>query len=157
VAGDEPLTVLVPCGLGGLSAGVATAIKGLRPSARVLGVEPALAADTRDSLAAGQRTPWPADQTGRTMADGLRGEAPAPIPFAHQLRYLDGVLTVEEAQIAEAVARAAGDLRLVLEPSGAVALAPLLFDDPELPPGRVVIVASGGNIDRSRLLEILAR
>ncbi|HEY7600665.1 MAG TPA: threonine/serine dehydratase [Candidatus Limnocylindrales bacterium] len=156
VAHDEPLTVLVPVGLGGLSAGIAVALAALRPSARVIGVEPELAADTRDSLAARQRTAWPAELTTRTIADGLRAEAPAPIPFAHQLRHLAGVLTVTEAAIVEAMRRAATELRLVLEPSGATALAGLdeaLRADPR---GRVVVVASGGNIDRARYLELLA-
>jgi threonine dehydratase len=153
---DEAVTVLVPCGLGGLAAGIATAVKALRPATRVLGVEPALAADTRDSLAAGRRTPWPAEQTGRTMADGLRGEAPAPIPFAHLLRYLDGVLVVEEHEIADAVARAATGLKLVLEPSGAVSLAAAIFQAADLAPGRLVAVATGGNIDPGRLTEMLS-
>jgi threonine dehydratase len=157
VGTDEPLTVLVPVGLGGLSAGVATAVKELRPSAQVIGVEPELAADTRDSLAAGRPTPWPAEATVRTIADGLRAEAPAPIPFAHQQRYLDAVVTVSDAEIGEAVGRAARELRLVLEPSGAVTLAATLFHAGELPDGRRVAVASGGNIDPDRLVALLGR
>ena len=155
VAPGQPLTVLVPVGLGGLSAGVAVAVKSLRPDARVLGVEPELAADTKGSLAAGQPVPWPTEQTARTIADGLRGEAPAQIPFAHLLRYLDGVLTVSEAEIAAAMRRAASELRLVLEPSGAVTLAALTAHADELV-GHVVVVASGGNVDRARYLELLA-
>jgi threonine dehydratase len=155
MAEDEPLTVLVPVGLGGLSAGVATAIKALRPNAKVLGVEPELAADTRDSLAAGRPTAWSAELTHRTMADGLRAEAPAPIAFAHQLRHLDSVVAVDEAAIGAAVRLAAAELRLVLEPSGAVALAAWAARGQELPEGRVVAIASGGNIDRERLLELL--
>jgi threonine dehydratase len=148
-------TVLVPVGLGGLSAGISTAIKALSPESQVLGVEPALAADTHESLARGRRIAWPGEMVGRTMADGLRGEAPAPIPFAHLLRTLDGVLTVAEAQIAAAVRRAATELKLVLEPSGAVTLA--AFD--ALPAAElarpVVVVASGGNVDQQRLVELL--
>jgi threonine dehydratase len=146
-------TVLVPIGLGGLAAGVSTAIKALRPDGRVLGVEPALAADTQESLARGQRVVWPTEMVGRTMADGLRGEAPAPLPFAHLQLWLDGVLTVEEGQIAAAVRRAATDLKLVLEPSGAVTLA--AFDALEQRDGPIVVIASGGNVDQDRLAEIL--
>lgn len=149
----EPPTVLVPIGLGGLAAGVSTAVKALRPDARVLGVEPALAADTHESLARGRRVVWPTEMVGRTMADGLRGEAPAPLPFAHLRQTLDGVLTVEEGQIAAAVRRAATDLKLVLEPSGAVALA--AFDALERRDGPIVVIASGGNVDQDRLIEIL--
>ena len=89
------------------------------------------------------------------MADGLRGEAPAPIPFAHLLRTLDGVLTVGEDQIAAAVRRAATDLKLVLEPSGAVTLA--AFDALDAADLRrpIVIVASGGNVDPKRFWELL--
>jgi threo-3-hydroxy-L-aspartate ammonia-lyase len=155
-AGESP-TVLVPCGLGGLSAGVATAIKQLRPGARVLGVEPELAADTRDSLAAGRRVAWRAEQVGRTIADGLRAEAPAALPFAHQQRYLDGVLTVDEGQIADAVAQAASELKLVLEASGAVTLAALTAHRADLGADRFVVIASGGNVDPRRLSGLLAR
>jgi threo-3-hydroxy-L-aspartate ammonia-lyase len=149
----RPPTVLVPIGLGGLAAGVSTAIKALVPEARVLGVEPALAADTQESLARGRRVAWPSEMVGRTMADGLRGESPAPLPFAHLVQSLDGVLTVEEAQIAAAVRRAAAELKLVLEPSGAVTLAALDALGPR--DGPVVIVASGGNIDADRFIGIL--
>jgi threonine dehydratase len=149
----RPPTVLVPIGLGGLAAGVSTAIKALVPQARVLGVEPALAADTHESLARGRRVMWPSEMVGRTMADGLRGESPAPLPFAHLVQSLDGVLTVEEAQIAAALRRAAAELKLVLEPSGAVTLA--AFDALGPHDGPVVIVASGGNIDPDRFIEIL--
>jgi threonine dehydratase len=133
---------------------VSTAVKALRSDARVLGVEPSLAADTLESLARGQRVVWPAEMVGRTMADGLRGEAPAPLPFAHLRESLDGVLTVEEAQIAAAVRRAAADLKLVLEPSGAVTLAAFDALDPR-PEGVIVVIASGGNVDHERYAEIL--
>lgn len=151
----RPPTVLVPVGLGGLAAGISTAVKALSPAARVLGVEPALAADTQESLARGRRIAWSGELVGRTMADGLRGEAPAPIPFAHLLRTLDGVLTVEEAQIAAAVRRAAGELKLVLEPSGAVTLAAFDGMTVEDPPRPIVVVASGGNVDPQRFIELL--
>jgi threo-3-hydroxy-L-aspartate ammonia-lyase len=150
----QPPTVLAPIGLGGLAAGIATAVKALVPEAHVFGVEPSLAADTRESLARGRRVAWPAEMVGRTIADGLRGESPAAIPFAHLERWLDGVITVEEAQVAAAVRRAATDLKLVLEPSGAVTLA--AFDAMDTPrPAPLVIVATGGNIDPDRLAEFL--
>ena len=147
--------VLVPVGLGGLAAGVASAVKGLRPDGHIFGVEPEVAADTRDSLAAGEVRPWPSDRTSSTIADGLRGEAPAPIPFRHLLANLDGVVTVSEAEIGAAVGVAAREARLVLEPSGAVSLAGLLNRRAELPPGPVVCVLSGGNVDPARYLEFL--
>ncbi len=85
----EAPVVLAPVGLGGLAAGISLAVKSLHPDAHVFGVEPELAADTHDSLAAGARTPWPAEMVGRTIADGLRGEAPANIPFELLKQYLD--------------------------------------------------------------------
>jgi threonine dehydratase len=149
-----PATVLTPVGLGGLAAGISTAIKALSPDWHVLGVEPALAADTHESLARGRRVAWPSEMVGRTIADGLRGEAPAPIPLAHLMRNLDGVLTVEEAHIEQAVRRAAADLKLVLEPSGAVSLAAFHAFGADLA-RPLVVVASGGNIDRQRYIEML--
>jgi len=152
----SPPVVLVPCGLGGLSAGISLAVKSLRPDAQVIGVEPAIAADTRDSLAHGELTPWAAEKTGSTIADGLRAEAPAVIPFEIQKRYLDKVLTVSEEQIVEAVRIAAREARLVLEPSGAVTLAALLHHRDELPEDAVVAIASGSNVDPQRYVEFLA-
>ena len=151
----EPLVVLVPVGLGGLSAGVALTVKSLRPDAQVWGVEPELAADTHASLVAGERTPWPADKVGRTIADGLRGEAPAAIPFEHLKRYLEGVVLVRETEIEQAMGVAARELKLVLEPSGAVALAAVIGHAGELPKGRFVAVLTGGNVDMKRYLEII--
>jgi threonine dehydratase len=151
----SPPVVLVPCGLGGLSAGVSLAVKSLRDDAQVVGVEPEIAADTRDSLAHGELTPWPAEETSSTIADGLRAEAPAAIPFEIQKRFLDRVLTVSEDQIAEAVRVAAREARLVLEPSGAVTLAALLHHRNDLPEGPVVAIASGSNVDPQRYVEFL--
>jgi threonine dehydratase len=152
---SRPPTIVLPLGLGGLAAGVATAVKSRQPAARIVGVEPALAADTRASLAAGERVSWPAEQVGRTVADGLRGEAPAAIPFAHLRRYLDEVVTVEETQIVAAVRRAALELKLVLEPSGAVTLAAYDAGAVSAADGPLVVVGTGGNIDPQRLIEFL--
>jgi len=151
----EAPVVLVPVGLGGLAAGVSTAVKSVSPGAHVFGVEPALAADTRDSLQRGEAVAWPAEQTARTIADGLRGESPAPIPFAHLRRHLDGILVVDETEIAAAVAVAQREARLVLEPSGATPLAALLFHRSEMPQGPVVVVLSGGNVDPDRFVELI--
>ncbi|HUG49126.1 MAG TPA: threonine/serine dehydratase [Candidatus Limnocylindria bacterium] len=153
---SDRLTVLVPIGQGGLAAGVSTAVKGLLPGARVVGVEPELAADTRDSLARRRIVRWATADVQRTMADGVRMEAPAPLPFAHLLRHLDEVLTVTEDEIGEAVARAAGELRLVLEPSGAISLAALYGGAGGA--GTVTIaVLSGGNVDGGLYVELLRR
>ena len=156
---DAPgLTVLVPIGGGGLASGVATAVKSVRPEAAVFGVEPVLAADARESLREGRLVRWPPERTGATIADGMRSTQIGRLPFAHLSRYLDGVLVVEEDEIAAAMARAADDARLVLEPSGATTLAAWLFHAAELPADtRVVAVLSGGNVDPERWTELVTR
>ncbi|SCL16650.1 threonine ammonia-lyase [Micromonospora inyonensis] len=147
--------VLVPVGGGGLASGVATAVRALRPSAVVVGVEPALAAEARDSLAAGEVVVWGEERTYRTCADGLRLPL-SPLTFAHLRARLDGILTVTEDEIRAAMGRLARDARLVAEPSGAVALAARLFHADELPTGRTVAVVSGGNVDPNVLTAALS-
>ena len=157
-AGEAPFTVLVPVGGGGIAAGVAAAVKSLRPDAVVIGVEPALAADARDSLARGVIVTWRPEEMARTIADGQRTTSIGLIPFALFRRYLDAIVTVEEEEIARAMVRASREARLVLEPSGATTLAAWLFRREELPAmGRVVCILSGGNVDPARYEELLAR
>jgi threonine dehydratase len=152
--------VLVPVGGGGLASGVATAIKALRPQARVIGVEPELAADARDSLARGEIVRWSADLVSRTIADGTRTQALGDRTFAHLRAHLDGIVTVSEAEIAAGVRLAAERGRLVVEPSGALSIAALAFHSVELGlvglEGAVVAVVSGGNVDPERYREYLA-
>ncbi|HTF46465.1 MAG TPA: pyridoxal-phosphate dependent enzyme, partial [Pseudonocardia sp.] len=157
IAEDLPdvAAVLVPISGGGLAAGVGVAVKALCPGAAVFGVEPELAADTRDSLRAGELVRWSADQRVRTSADGLRAE-PSEFTFAHLRAVLDDVLTVSEAEIRSTVGVLARQSRLVAEPSGAVAPAAYLHRADQLPAGRTVAVVSGGNIDPALLSEILA-
>ncbi|WP_200208839.1 threonine ammonia-lyase [Micromonospora coerulea] len=147
--------VLVPVGGGGLSAGVATAVRALRPSAAVIGVEPLLAADARDSLAAGELVVWDVERTYRTVADGLRTQLSA-LTLAHLRDRLDGIVTVTEEEILAATGRLAREARLVAEPSGAVAVAARLFHREELPPGRTVAVVTGGNVDPALLARLTA-
>jgi threonine dehydratase len=151
--------VLVPIGGGGLASGVATAIKALRPTARVIGVESELAADAQESLARGEIVRWPAELVSRTIADGTRTQALGRRTFAHLRAYLDGVVTVREAEIAGAVRLAAERARLVVEPSGALSLAAMAFHGGELGltglAGSVVAVISGGNVDPERYRELL--
>lgn len=154
----EVTSVLVPTSGGGLSAGVATAVKALAPSARVVGVEPELAADAKESLESGRLVTWTAEQTGRTMADGLRTNSLGPLPFEHLRRFLDGVVTVTEEQIADAVRQLAARSRLVVEPSGAVGMAAHLNDRLPRTDADVarVIVISGGNVDPELYLQLLS-
>jgi threonine dehydratase len=143
--------VLVPVGGGGLASGVALAVKALRPSCRVIGVEPELAADALASLTAGEIVRWDADLVARTAADGTRTQALGRRTFAHLRRHLDGIVTVSEAEIIDAVRLIAERARLVAEPSGALTVAALVHraHDPLLGglDGPLVAVVSGGNVD----------
>jgi threonine dehydratase len=156
IAEDVPdlALVLVPIGGGGLASGVAAAVRALRPSARIIGVEPELAADAAESLAAGHIVRWDGATTARTIADGTRTQAIGRRPFAHLSRLLDGIVTVSELEIALAMRLAAEQSRLVVEPSGALSIAAAQFHATELGlaglTGTVVAVVSGGNVDPGR-------
>lgn len=152
--------VLVPVGGGGLASGVAAAVKALQPGARVVGVEPELAADAAESLREGRIVRWDGALTSRTIADGTRTQSIGRRPFDHLSRLLDGIVTVTEAEIAAAVRLAAEESRLVVEPSGALSIAAARFHADELGlaglAGTVVAVVSGGNVDPARYRELLA-
>jgi threonine dehydratase len=152
--------VVVPVGGGGLASGVAVAVRALRPDCRVIGVEPELAADARESLEAGRIVEWPAELVSRTIADGTRTQSLGRRTFAHLIALLDRVVTVSEAEIGAAVRIAAEEARLVAEPSGALAVAALRFRAAEAGladlTGPVVGVVSGGNVDPDRYRELLA-
>ncbi len=148
--------VVVPVGGGGLISGVAAAIRSLRPGVTVIGVEPELAADARDSLHEGQLVSWPPGLTQRTIADSLRVDQVGALPLQHMLEFVDDIVTVTEAEIRAAVRRLALDARLIAEPGGAVAVAACLYRRKELPlAGTTVAVLSGGNIDPALLLDLL--
>jgi len=148
--------VLAPVSGGGLLSGTATAVKRLRPEAKVFGVEPELAGDTAQSFRTGEIVTWSAEETSRTIADGLRTQSVGVRNFAHIQAFVDGVITVTEAEIRAAMRAIVAVARLVPEPSGAVAAAALLFHAAELPPYRkAVAVVSGGNVDPALLAEVL--
>ncbi|HEY5628238.1 MAG TPA: threonine/serine dehydratase, partial [Candidatus Limnocylindrales bacterium] len=161
IAEDLPdvSAVLVPVGGGGLASGVAAAIRALAPRAKVIGVEPELAADARASLDAGHIVRWEAEQVSRTIADGTRTQSIGQLNFAHLSTQLDRIVTVSEAEIAAGVRLAAEEARLVVEPSGALPVAAMRFHAREagLDPadGPIVAVVSGGNVDPGRYLEYL--
>lgn len=147
--------VLVPVGGGGLISGVATVVKALHPRVRVIGVEPELAADARDSLRAGRLVPWSVPDRVRTIADGLRAEL-SELTLGHIAARVDDILTVSETEIRSTVATLVRLAGITAEPSGAVATAGYLYHAAELPPGKVVAVVSGGNIDPALLRDLLA-
>lgn len=160
ILADDPRVdvVLVPVSGGGLISGIATAIKSLRPRTKVIGVEPELAADARDSLKAGEPVAWPPEEVARTIADALRVTPVGDLTFAHIKEYVDDIVTVSEDEIMETMRRLVREVRLVAEPGGAVATAAYHFHRDELPPGdSFVAVLSGGNVDPSLLREVLGR
>jgi threonine dehydratase len=147
--------VLVPVGGGGLASGVATVVRALAPRAEVIGVEPVLAADAADSLAAGELRTWTTEQRYRTVADGLRTPL-SELTFAHLRARLDRIVTVTDEEILDTVPWLVRAARIVAEPSGAVAAAAYLHRRDELPGGRTVAVVTGGNIDPALLGRLLS-
>jgi threonine dehydratase len=158
IAADCPEAGLVVCAIsgGGLISGIAAAMSALRPGAKVVGAEPELAADARDSLRQGRRVAWPAADTHRTIADALRVEQVGELPMQHLRSQVHDIVTVTEDEILEAMRRLATQARLVAEPGGAVAVAACLFHAGELPDAGVrVAVLSGGNVDPALLARVL--
>ncbi|MBA3488637.1 MAG: threonine/serine dehydratase [Longispora sp.] len=147
--------VLVPVGGGGLASGIGVAIRAMVPGAVVIGVEPELAADARDSLREDRLIEWPVDLTRRTVADGLRANSLSELTFGHLREVLDGIITVTEEEIRSTVGILARRSHLVAEPSGAVATAGYLYHRDEIPIGRTVAVVSGGNIDPKLFASLL--
>lgn len=122
-----------------------------------------MAADAKESLSAGVVRTWDADKVARTIADGVRSQSIGQLNFTMLSRYLAGVVTVTEAEIADAVRFYASKSRLVVEPTGAISLAALrrllsegAVDGISLLAGPTVVVASGGNVDPTMLCDLLA-
>ncbi len=153
--------VLVPVGGGGLLSGIAAAVKLSRPEVQVFGVEPELAADAAESMKAGKLVTLNRGQAGsgpttETIADGLRAQSLGVLNFAHFEAYVDGIVTVTEPEIREAMRRTIFATRLVPEPSGVVTVAAALFHGAELPRRpRTVAVMSGGNVEPELLSAVL--
>jgi threonine dehydratase len=147
-------SVTVPVSGGGLIGGVAAAIAHSNKNVRVIGVEPELAADARDSFRAGRILRIEPELTMRTMADGLRVAQLGVLPFAQIRAFVHDIVTVSEDEIAAAMRRIAREGRLVAEPSGAVAAAGALAQ--ALDPKTTVAILSGGNMDLDRYAAILS-
>lgn len=144
--------MLVPIGGGGLMAGCATAATGQAPGIRMIGVEPEQGDDTARSLAAGERVSVPVP---RTIADGQAVPEPGELTFPIIQRLVESVVVVSDDEIRAAMTLAFERLKVVVEPSGASALAALLAGRVENLPERVGVVLSGGNVGIARLVELL--
>ena len=152
-SGDVDL-VLVPLGGGGLLSGVATAVKALQPGARVIGVEPDASPDFRRSLAAGRRERV---EIARSICDGQLLPEPGEHTFAVISALVDDVVTVADAQIVETMRFLFERMKIVVEPSGASALAALVAGHVALDGARAGVVLSGGNVDAARFAELMTR
>jgi threonine dehydratase len=139
--------LLVPVGGGGLISGCATAVKALLPQIRVVGVEPAAGDDVRRSLLAGRRIRI---KVPRTIADGQQLPIPGARTFEVMRARVDEVVTVTDPQIVNGMVFLFERMKLVVEPSGASALAALLAGIVEARGLRVGVILSGGNIGRER-------
>jgi len=150
--GGPPDTVLVCCGGGGLSAGIALAL----PESRIVTVEPEGWDDMARSLLAGTPVPVP-DDAPPTRCDALQTRLVSPLTLAPLIAHHARGIAVSESEIEHAIAFAARHLRLVVEPGGAVALAAALAGKAGALTARSVILLSGGNVDPLVYAEILER
>jgi threonine dehydratase len=145
-------TVCVPVGGGGLSSGVATAVKSLVPAAQVITVEPEGAAKFHSSRQKGERVVL---ERTASIADGLITLSVGVLNYRHLVRYTDRSVLVSDAAMREAVRFALDRLKLVVEPSGAATLAWLMAQRTGALTGPVVAVLSGGNIEWEGLTDLL--
>jgi threonine dehydratase len=145
-------TLVVPVGGGGLIAGSGIASKGLLPNVRLVGVEPEAGDDTKRSLEAGRRIRIPVP---RTIADGQQVDMPGEITFAINRELVDEIVLVDDDAIIAALRFAFDYLKIVLEPSGASALAALLSEKLDVNGARTGVILSGGNVGLERLLELM--
>lgn len=140
--------LLTPCGGGGLFAGASTAARGLHHNIRCFPVESELSDDTRQSFLKGERVTIPPPAT---VADGMRTQTPGALTFPVLRENAEDVLTVSEDEIIETLRLILFRMKILVEPTGAVAAAAVLFK--KLPPDieRVGVVLSGGNVDHDAL------
>jgi threonine dehydratase len=152
--GLTPDIVVAPASGGGLIAGVATAVKAKFPQATLIVAEPEGFDDHQRSLRAGKREPHGAGS--RTICDALMAAMPGEITFAVNSRLLSHGVTASDAEVAAAVGFAFRELKLVVEPGGAVGLAALLAGRIDSHGKNVVIVLSGGNVDTDLFAKLIA-
>lgn len=145
--------IVAGVGGGGLICGIAAAVKAIKPSVRIVGVEPEGATAVLDSLRAGK--PMHAKQV-ETIADGLGAPFTKELPLAIMQRYVDDVVLVSDDEIVHALTLILGRAKQLVEPAGAAAMAGMLTNRAAVPHGaNVVAVLSGGNIDLQRLKSVL--
>ncbi len=149
-----PVAVLAPCGGGGLLSGTAIAVTQRQPAARVIGVEPAGADNGTRAFRAGKLVTV---TQPHTMADGLKPKSLGPHTFAVMGQLVDDMVTVSEEELRSTLAFLWTRMKLVVEPSGAAALAALFHRKLSLPAGPVGVIISGGNADIGAVAAWLAQ
>lgn len=152
--GAEPDLILVPASGGGLAGGIALGVQGRFANARVVMVEPQGFEDQAGSLAAGRRVSNP--KTSGSICDALLSPTPGEITFAVAQACGSTAVAVSDEEAKRAMAFAALEHKLVLEPGGAVALAALLEGRVDVAGKTVVVVLSGGNVDPALFAEATA-
>jgi threonine dehydratase len=151
--GVTPDIVVAPASGGGLVAGVATAIKARYPQAMLMSAEPEGFDDHARSLRSGKREPHRAE--GRTICDALMASIPGELTFAINGQLLTKGVTASDAEVGVAVGFAFRELKLVVEPGGAVGLAALLAGRIDVRGKNVVLVLSGGNVDADLFAKLI--
>jgi threo-3-hydroxy-L-aspartate ammonia-lyase len=151
----ELASIVVPVGGGGLISGIAAAVKAVRPSIRVIGVEPELASDARETLTTGSLVQWPAEEVSQTIADGVRTQSLGSLNFAHVISLVDDIVTVTDEDILDAAVALLRSRHLIAEPSGAISLAAVR--NGAVPAAGTVVIVSGGNAGTEVLSQMVGR
>ncbi|MBT8399010.1 MAG: pyridoxal-phosphate dependent enzyme, partial [Rhodothermia bacterium] len=146
--------LLVCCGGGGLLSGCAIAVKSTNPNTQVIGVEPAAADDATRSFYSGELVTI---RDPETIADGARTPSLGSVTFPLVLRYVDDMVTVSEEEIVDAMRFLWERMKIVVEPTGALAAAAILSGKFDVAGKQVAAVISGGNVDLKRALSLLSR
>ncbi|MGD1934543.1 MAG: threonine/serine dehydratase [Candidatus Phaeomarinobacter sp.] len=149
----SPDQIVVPCGGGGRTAGIATAIRHRHPSARIIIAEPQGFEDTCRSLTLGERQT--VQDGARSMCDALQAPTPGAITFDINRQLLSGGVAVPDADVADAMRFAFEHLKLVLEPGGAIALAAILNGSISAKGMTTAVVLTGGNVDPDLFSDVL--
>jgi threonine dehydratase len=139
------LDAIVACvGGGGLLAGTATFATSVRPGIRIFGAEPELASDTYQSFVKGEHVTIPPPDT---IADGLRSPSPGKLTFPIIQKLVEGIVLISEDEIRAAIRQIMERLHVIVEPSGAVSAAAVLFNKLPAGLGKIGVIVSGGNTD----------
>lgn len=146
--------IVVPVGGGGLISGIALAAKSIKPSVKIIGVQPSIIASSKASLEKGEIVTLPG---AKSLADGISVSTPGKITFEYMNKYVDDIVTVSEDEIAYSVFSLLERGKLLTEGAGAAAMAAILSDKVNIKGKNIVSLISGGNIDIATVSKIIDR